>query len=743
MPPIAARCRLALFSVLLLPMVWESVCFPSPSPEKPKVVLFIVDGISYRTVLPHGLRSFGEVGDWLERNSSVALLNTMGYGGADRFRSAMSLACGVRAFGNESVGCVLNADEPFEADTALDAYRRRLGNASLPSVQPPFKPLVFPLLAELQWHNERMQKKPLSFGIVAQSLRQRQLRVVGIGCGDAPYGFPPQPNLLRHGLLLSLNEEGLGVGATGTRLLRKDPTMPFGIAVDEQKWRKAIMAAWEQADVLVLFPGETVRADYYGSQRLIPYVLQRELQLLQPVLEQLDLQRDLLLVFSLAPPMQSRYELSILWVVGKAILPGGLLTSSTTHRQGLVSILDISATVLDFYGVVPEQPINGAPIRSVPFTQASDRNRWLWGMGEAARLTDSWGRFAVLVGWCVAQTVLFGTAALFLLLSGAEKSPHANRWQWLLSFGLLCLMNLTIWLHPISAGLNFWLQGETNLLLIVSAALLILCLFFPVRQSQKHSLRVAISSSLLLMVGSLLFVYDGAFRGLLSANTPFGYSFFFGGRYYGLGNVAMGLTLGVLLSAGLAERAPRWATAALVGLGTVLVGAPFFGANIGGALTGIVTLIAVLSVGRWRWWHGLMALVFVFFALGAFAMIELLRPEPLTHWGRFVHALRQEGLSPLLTMVWTKLGITFRAFRGIHWDIAWGAQLLLLFALRIRGERGWEWNTLLVGSLAALLLNDSGPQTLVAFAFFPLTVLTLRLIASAEPPANPTATPPK
>ncbi len=741
MPRILARCRLALFFALLLPMAWESVCFPSP--EKPKVVLFVVDGISYRTVLPHGLRSFGKVGEWLERNSSVALLNTMGYGGADRFRSAMSLACGVRAFGNEAVGYVLGADEPFEADTALDAYRRRLGHASLPSVQPPLKPLVFPLLAELQWRNERMRKKPLPFGIVARSLRQRQLKIVGIGCGDVPYRFPSQPNLLRHGLLLTLNEKGLGVGATGTRLLRKDPTMPFGIAVDEQKWRNAVMAAWKQADVLVLFPGETVRADYYGSQRLISYVLQRELQLLQPVLEQLDLQRDLLLVFSLAPSMQSRYELSVLWAVGKNVLPGGLLTSSTTHRQGLVSILDISATVLDFYGVLPEQPISGAPIRSVPFTKASDRNQWLWGMGEAARHTDSWGRFGVLVGWCVAQTVLFGAAALFLLLDGARKNPHANRWQRFLSFGALCLISLTIWLHPISAGLNLWLQGETSLLLIVSAALLIFSLLFLVWQLRKHSSKGAISLSLLLTFGSLLFVCDGAFRGLLSANTPFGYSFFFGGRYYGLGNVGMGLTLGVLLAVGLMERTPRWATAILVGLGTVLVGAPFFGGNVGGALTGIATLIAVLSVGRWRWWHGVMALAFAFFVLGAFAMIELSQPEPLTHWGRLVHALRQEGLSPLLTMMWMKLGITFRAFRGIHWNIAWSAQLLLLFVLRIRGERGWAWNTLLVGSLAALLLNDSGPQTPVAFAFFPLTVLTLRFIASAEPLANPTATPPK
>ena len=78
-------------------------------------------------------------------------------------------------------------------------------------------------------------------------------------------------------------------------------------------------------------------------------------------------------------------------------------------------------------------------------------------------------------------------------------------------------------------------------------------------------------------------------------------------------------------------------------------------------------------------------------------------------------------------MVWTKLGISFRAFRAFHWDAALLAQLALLAVLRLRLGKDWRLLTLLAGSAAALVFNDSGPQTPVAFAFFPLCVLSQTL----------------
>ena len=737
-----------LCALILLSVVVETL-FASPPPvsseqlwsalalimrTRGKAVLFIMDGLSYRHILsaphlaprtPHssGLSSFGKVGEWLESKGSIALLNTMGYGGADRFRAAMTLACSVRAFGDETAALVLQADEPMEADTALNAYRRRVGNFELPHVREPFKPLVFPMLAELKWRNEKMQKKPLPFGVVAQSLRQKGIRIAAIGCGDVPQLAQHQFRQInfRHSLLIALDENGLGIGLTDPqKLLRKDPSMPFGVAVDERRWSEVVGEAWWFADLIVLYPGETFRADLYGSERLIPLAIRRELDLLRPVIERLDMERDLLLVFSLAPSRRSRYELSFICAVGKGIERGGVLTSQTTHQYGVVSILDIPATALKFFGAEPVLPINGSPILSVP-SRKLNLPRYLFGTGEAARITDGWLRVTVLVSWCVLQAIVFVALAVILLMG--QKAKILGEWQ--VPLALLAWFPLIV--HLASSGANatmsslLW-RGVGQIVLsaiFVLVAVAASCNLIPVNP---------ISSAVLL--SSLLFALDALGSGFLSVNTPLGYSLFFGGRYYGLGNVGMGLTLGAIYALALALDWQRWVTASLCFVGAILVGAPFFGANIGGALTGIVIALTAIFSGRFRWWHLLVAIAALVVFFGGFSVFELTRPEPLTHWGRFIRSVAEGGLTSFASMAWTKIGISLRTFRAIHWDIALLAQLFLLSVLWWR--LGWDWKlaTLLVGIIAALLFNDSGPQTPVAFAFLPLCVLASRSLAN-------------
>lgn len=713
------RCSLLLLFSLVIP---SSICAAqhpskfSRSSNKPvprthgKVILFVMDGLSYRHVLPYGLSAYGEIGEWLEQNGSMALLNTMGYGGNDRFRAAMTIACGVRAFADESAAFVFQANEPLDVDTALNAYRRRVGNFPQPHVHEPFKPLVFPMLSELKWRNERLQRKSLPFGIIAQSLGQNGIRVIGIGCGDPPidYGSPISLRFFRHGLLMALDENGLGVGLTGTNLLRKHPTMPYGLAVDENFWQEVLDKAWQFASVIVLFPGETFRADLYGSQRLIPVTIRRELNLLRLVVARMDLGRDLLIVFSLAPSRKNRYELSFLCAVGKGVERSGLLISATTHRVGLVSILDIPATILHFFGVEPLQPINGSPITSVP-NRGLDKT-FLWLMGSKAQVSDTYMRTVVLVSWCVLQVFVFGTVAFFALM----RKPVP-----------VSLSDVPVLLVFVTAGLHLVTGLAPSIALIVALTVAIL---FGVAKKLKKGRDKSLVAAVILAVA--VFVADATGLLRLSIDSPFGYSSFFGGRYYGQGNVGMGLTLGAIFALTIALSWQQWLVGLSCFLGAILVGAPFFGANIGGALTGIAASLSAFWAGRFRWWH-LMVVIFAIAAvLGVFSVFELTRPEPLTHWGRFVHSTVQGGFDAFASMVWTKLGISSRTFLAIHWDIALFAQLALLTILWWKQGRDWRLVTLLVGSVAALAFNDSGPQTPVAFAFFPLCVLSQKLLTN-------------
>lgn len=690
---------------------------------KAKLVLFLMDGVSYRHILPQGLSAFGEMGEWLERNGGMALLNTMGYGGTDRFRAAMTLACGVRAYGDDKAALVLQADEPLDADTALDAYRRRTGLEPRFLPLAPFRTLVFPMLSDLKWSNERLLKKPLPFGVVATSLAEKGIRIVAIGCGDpslAPLADTLTPNYFRHGLLVALDKNGAGLGLT-KGLLKRDTKMPFGLAVDEKRWQEAIIKAWDIADVLVLFPGETFRADLYGSEHLLGRAISRELKLLRLVADYLDIKRDLLLVLPFATPRKSRYEHSFLFAVGEGILPGSLLTSATTHQKGIVSILDIPTTILDFFGVEPADRLNGSPIRSVLNSKLDKEH--LFQIAAKAQITDAYLRVATLSVWCVVQALLF--LAVALALSGKQSDPVKTR-------GSLVLYALG-WFSILTSLSHLTLGLDNHLAALLTAIIAPPALGIVVRHRDGEAL-----FGLGVLIAVLIFLFDVLTRGKLSLNAPFGYSTFFGGRYYGLGNVGMGLTLGALVAAGLFLN-HRGLTVMLSVLGAVLSGVPFWGANVGGALTGTVVAVTAMVSGRFRWWHLLVSVLLVLALFGFFTAVELTRQQPLTHWGRFVQDVTHAGISEALAMVQTKLGITFRAFRSIHWNIALASQILLMVMLRIQMNKarkdgreicqGWQWWTIVIGSIAACLLNDSGPQTPVAFAFLPLCVLSKKSLS--------------
>ncbi|MCS7191908.1 MAG: hypothetical protein NZ937_02850 [Armatimonadetes bacterium] len=705
------QCSLLLISLLaIFPSIHIAQIMPVPLPPPGelilspygKLVVFVMDGLSYRHVLPHGLSAFGEIGKWLEQNGSMALLNTMGYGGNDRFRSAMTIACGVRAFADESAAFVLQANEPFDADIAWNAYKRRVGNLLLPHAFKPFETLVFPMIVELNWQNERLQKKSVPFGIVAQSLSQHGIRIIGIGCGDLPAIQSQQSplSLFRHGLLFALDEKGLGIGLTERKLLRKDPMMPYGLAIDENLWQEKVFRAWQVANVIVLFPGETFRADLYGSERLISAAIRRELSLLSPVVERINLKRDLLVVFSLAPSQRNRYELSFLCAVGKGIDQNGLLTSLTTHQVGLVSILDIPATILDFFGLEPLQPINGSPIKSLP--KSLDKVK-LWQMGAKAQATDTYIRTIILVLWCILQVIVFGSIAFFALQRNLSAA--------LLNEVIVLLIFLTAGLHLITG-----LMPLTALLTAIAVAI-----FFGAAKAKEKGLNKVLAMAIIF--AAAVFIADATRLLPLSVDSPFGYSTFFGGRYYGQGNVSMGLTLGAIFALSIALNWQRWATAGSIFVGSILVGAPFFGANIGGALTGFITALTSLLAGRIRSWHLLTAVLAIVVFLLGLAAFELFRQEPLTHWGRFVYAFAEEGFGAITSMVWMKLGISLRAFRAVYWDMALLAQGILIAILWQMNGKDWRFTTLSIGAIAALLLNDSGPQTPVAFMFFPLCSL--------------------
>ena len=75
-----------------------------------------------------------------------------------------------------------------------------------------------------------------------------------------------------------------------------------------------------------------------------------------------------MMILSPVPPAEeigNNNRLSPISIAGKGVKKG-LLTSGSTHREGVVTNLDIGASILSFFDLRPSPGQGGAPIYSIP-----------------------------------------------------------------------------------------------------------------------------------------------------------------------------------------------------------------------------------------------------------------------------------------------------------------------------------------------------------------------------------------
>jgi hypothetical protein len=229
-----------------------------------------------------------------------------------------------------------------------------------------------------------------------------------------------------------------------------------------------------------------------------------------------------------------------------------------------------------------------------------------------------------------------------------------------------------------------------------------------------------------------------------------GYSALAGARYAGIGTVGFGMFTGcvLLVAAALAQRAARpWrpvVVTAVGGLGAVIVGSPYFGADAAGAvgLTAGVCTAAAMSVGGWLSYRRLTWAVLAGFGLTTlFALLDLRRPaEQRSSVGRFwAHVddgtaelvVRRGGESSIVTVAdspLTLLVLGVALYTGLVLLRDWGG-LRRVYGLfpAVRGAlAGTIVATLLVGVVEGVGLNVTGAALAVALPLVVLAVLRVR-----------------
>jgi hypothetical protein len=437
----------------------------------------------------------------------------------------------------------------------------------------------------------------------------------------------------------------------------------------------------------------------------------------------------------------------------------GLPTSDSTRRLGLAALEDVRPTVAG----AASADDDGSVIRVAPDEES------------AADVTFLDRRVAALVDartWAIPLLCLAAVLALSALLAvwrGAAAAGPATAARTLLALTLALppgyllasmaeplaarLWELALPGPPDPGAAALWAAAWVGSGVAAAAALAALALRLdrpPAGAAPRARPRVpapALLGAALLGLVVLDLVVGG--HGL--SQPLVGGSAWDGERFYGLGNGYFAFALAaVMLVAAFAPLSAVGTAAVLAGLG-VVDGLPRLGADVGGALTSMLTAAAALvalAPGRPRARRvallaGLAVAAAVAVALGAGL------GGPVSHAGRFAGRLRL-GPADAAGVVVDQLARNLRLLANSPFAWVGPLHVLLagLLALRppppLRQLPGWTRRVLglgAFGSLLLILLNDTGVTATSASGLFLLAIPAWAWLDQRRPPGRPSSPP--
>jgi hypothetical protein len=672
--------------------------------------------------------------------------------------SYLTLGAGTRATagaaGANSTGLGFGVDEQFGRDDAGTVFRSRTGT-------PAGDGLVFMDVNDVKETNDG-ELYGAKVGLLGDEIATAGISraVIANGDGSDPSVPDTRTSPYRRAAVGALMTSAgrVPAGQVDRDLLSPDPGAPFGLRLDDQAVAGAFDQAWQRDSVVLVEGSDLVRADVSGAfasesqaVNLRDQALRRTDALVGQLLDRVDLAQDLVIV--VAPETHANDDsLTVAAVAGPGFAPG-LLRSTTTQTDGYVNITDIAPTVLRAYGLDRPDDMEGRRMESAPSSDALSTR-----VGRLADVTTD-GLFRdSLVG--ASMGVVLGVACglgLFVVL--LDRFPQLRLLRGLVVFAAAWVLAFldTVYL---AGPLHFARNGgrPAYWLFVLGGAFVLAAVFLLVARRQPVD-------AILVGLGSVvaLHLVDLVTGAHLEWNTVFGYSPTIGIRFVGEGNMTFALLgAAATLFAGLLWwRVPtdrgRNVVIALLAVTVVVMGAPFWGNDFGGAIAaapGFALLVWLLLGHRLRWrtiW--VMAVVLVGAAV-AVGLVDLLRPpDSRTHVGKFFEkAATDFG------------GATLVIRRKLHENLSVLTHSLLAICLIVAiGLVGWLWFArprslrvlvgriptatatglgLVVVALLGFALNDSGisiPGMMAAVFVATLAFLVARRYADPlEPSDGPT-----
>ncbi len=768
-----AMCVIAM-SVLLvtsLAAVGMTTAEAADTAPSGRVVLVLAPYLSWaditeqQTPTLYRLASEGAVGDINVNNRN----RSAGQDTPDE--GALTFSAGSWAAADALAPAAYSVDEYYEGGTSAEAFERMTG------VTAAGHEIVFLGTPRTQRLNSAYTTLEVVVGTLGQAIVDAGGVTAAVGNSDSGYEVRGLWRS-RPAAMVAMDVEGrVRVGDVSTDLLVNDPDSPFGFRTDLEAFKTAYAAAEKRVSdvdgpsLIVLDSGDLQRA-YEFALEVAPSVADKHHATAVETLDQVvamaaeTLPDDAVLI--VAPQVGSYRERSFAGL-GPMVVSGrgwrGYLTSSSTQREGLVTNLDMAATVLDLLDTDVPTRILGNPMGADGSTAALEqRVSQLVELDESAIAIDT-AKPAILNGYITFTTLVLLAGGFVLLRARRWASSTVQVVSWIFRKTLLFILAV-----PAASTLMFVFdvrpqdaQQATGMFVVATLVVwgvgLLLERFAPVR--------VPVATLSLLCAFTLLI--DQWLGAPLSFSSFLGYSPLLAARYYGMGNEGAALLFGAVLvgSSYVFDQYPdsRW-TASAVKWGLPLLGllvvvtaaAPFWGANVGVAAWGVVGFAvawALMNGYRLSWRLMLAVLLVIVMIVGVFSFVDLAASKgSQTHLARAWSSAASGGIGELWLIVVRKAETNLRVLTRTNWSYLLVVVLGFLGFMRWRPQGDFAATldenpyfsaamaACLIGGAAAYLTEDSGiviPALIMLYIGAGILYLMLhRLIAGGSASSDAT-----
>ncbi|HET6497824.1 MAG TPA: hypothetical protein VFH17_02045 [Coriobacteriia bacterium] len=728
----------------------------------PRVVVVLAPYLQLSDIDPdvapaiHRLAEQGAVGNINLRNRSRIAA------GPPPLQGALVFSSGSWAAADRLAPQPHDVDEYYEGGSASDAYERMTGEDATGY------DVVFLGLPRTVRLNDGAEALAIRLGALGQAIRDAGGSTAAIGNSDA--GFEVRGVWRnRPAAAVAMDESGRVVlGSVSTALLRNDSDSPFGFATDLEAFaaeHERVRVALDEAggpSLIVLDAGDPHRAQEVAID-VSPGVAEvHRLAAVRTLDAIVALAADALPpggTLMVVPQVLAETPGAVTGL-GPMIVYGegwsGYLSSSSTHRRGLVTNLDVPATVLAALGVErPVEMLGNAMVSDGVRKPLVQRVVTLADANATAIAVDT-AKPVVVNGFIAVTTLLLLGCTLVLL--------RARRWQrrdmclWSSIGRRLLLLVLAV---PPASLLMFVIDRLPS-----TAAEAYLAFFAAlgvvfVAGLALEFLGPRVPIVFLSMLAVTVIIIDQVMGAPLSFTSFLGYSPLLAARYYGLGNEGAAILFGAAVTgfallldeyrtARWARLAGRWGLPAFAAVVTVVAAAPVLGANVAvaaWAVAGFAALWAIHNRVRFDWKLVVSALLVTVLLIAAFSAIDLRAgAESRSHLARAWESLSKGGVSELWLIIARKAETNIRVLMHTNWSYVLVAVLAFLGFMRWRPQGDFAavlsenpafsagMTACLIGGAVAYVTEDSG-IVIPALAMVYVGVAIVHLMLSRLPRA--------